>query len=51
MGQHVATLADETLAPGRYHATFDAAGLPSGSYFYRIEMGDVRAVRQIVLIK
>ncbi|MFQ5571762.1 MAG: T9SS type A sorting domain-containing protein, partial [Rhodothermales bacterium] len=51
MGQQVATLVDGTYAPGHYQATFDAAGLPSGAYFYRIEMGGVHAVRQMVLLK
>jgi glycosidase len=37
-GRHVATLVDERKASGTYGAPFNAAGLSSGVYLYRIEV-------------
>lgn len=36
LGQRVAVLADGVLQPGEYQATFDAQGLSSGMYVYRM---------------
>ena len=51
MGQRVATLVNRQHAPGRYEVSFDASRLSSGTYFYRIEMGDFRAMKTMVLVK
>ena len=32
-------------------SSFDAIGLPSGIYFYRIEAGEFSAVRKMMLVK
>jgi hypothetical protein len=37
LGREVHVLVDGTLAAGAHTSTFDAAGLPSGSYLYRLE--------------
>ena len=42
-GQHVATLVDGLKPAGQYKVPFDASGLASGIYFYRIRMGDASA--------
>ncbi len=34
----MATLVDEPLAPSRYRVVFEAGHLPSGVYFYRLEV-------------
>ncbi len=39
LGREVATLVDRVMSPGTYEATFDAQGLPSGMYIYRIVSG------------
>ena len=41
----------ETRPAGRYEATWNAVGLPSGIYFYQVRTGDFQAVRKMVLIK
>ncbi|MFB3133087.1 MAG: T9SS type A sorting domain-containing protein, partial [Rhodothermales bacterium] len=51
LGRAVATLVDGAMPAGRHQAVFDAAGLPSGLYLYRIEMGDFRAARTMLLVK
>ena len=51
LGQEVATLVDEQLNQGRYRAEFDASGLPSGTYFYRLQAGDFTAVKKLTVLK
>ncbi len=51
LGQEVATLANGSYGAGEYRVTFDAAGLPSGMYFYRVEAGSFSAVRKMTLLK
>jgi len=51
LGQEVATLADGAYAPGTYRVDFNAAGLPSGAYFYRVQAGDYTATKKMVLMK
>lgn len=40
MGQEVAKLVNQQLAPGTYKYDFNASNLPSGSYYYRLTAGD-----------
>ncbi len=51
LGRQVATLIDEFKAPGRYSKTFNAASWSSGIYFYKVEMGDFRDVKSMLLVK
>ena len=46
-----ATLVNKSLPPGNYEAEFDAAGLSSGVYFYRIEAGKFVNTKKMVLVK
>ena len=41
----------EQLAVGTHSVRFDASGLPSGVYFYRLETPDVVLVRKMVLMR
>jgi len=50
-GREVATLTDRILPPGGHHAVFNAEGLPSGPYFFRLTAGDTRQIREGMLIK
>jgi hypothetical protein len=51
LGREVATLVNENLQPGNYEVTFDAAGLPSGVYYYRLTAGGFSSVRKMVLLR
>ena len=50
LGRKVRTLVDEEQR-GRQEATFEARGLASGVYFYRITAGDYTQTRKLVLVR
>ena len=51
LGQRVATLVNEQKPAGWHHVSFDASGLSSGVYIYRITAGEFVQTRQMVLVK
>ncbi len=51
LGQRVKTLLDESLEAGRHRVVFQADGLASGIYLYRIETGSFQETRKMVLLK
>jgi len=51
IGQTVATLVNSSMAAGRHTVNFDAASLPSGLYFYRMEAGEFSAIKKMILMK
>ncbi|MDO8470321.1 MAG: T9SS type A sorting domain-containing protein [bacterium] len=51
IGQEVATLVNEELRPGSYEATWDAVGMPSGTYIYRLSTSGFVETRKMVLLK
>ncbi|MCB0276196.1 MAG: T9SS type A sorting domain-containing protein [Calditrichaeota bacterium] len=51
LGQKVAVLADQQLAPGRYHLPWEAAMLPSGTYFYRLQSEERVLMGKMLLLK
>ncbi len=51
LGQTVTTLVNGTMNSGKHTVTFEAADMPSGLYFYRMEAGDFSAVRKMILMK
>lgn len=51
LGREVATLVNETLNAGSYATTFDAAGLPSGVYFYQLRAGSYSETKKMMLLK
>ncbi len=51
IGQHIATLVDEQLAPNRYKVDFNATSLPSGLYFYQLDSGATSLTRKMLLVK
>jgi hypothetical protein len=51
LGQRVATIVNERQEPGMYEVTFDAAGLPSGVYLYRLTAGSSTQTRKMIAVK
>ncbi|CUU07888.1 Por secretion system C-terminal sorting domain-containing protein [Candidatus Kryptobacter tengchongensis] len=51
LGQEVAILVNELQEAGRYNVKFDASGLPSGVYFYKLEAGRYVDVKKMMLVK
>lgn len=51
LGQLVRTLANESLAPGSYEVTFNAASLPSGVYTYSLTAEGRSETKMMVLLK
>ena len=51
LGQHVSTLVNGTRSPGWYNVTFDASGLSSGLYMYRLEANGFVETRKMMFVK
>lgn len=51
IGQKVAELVNNELAAGSYEVTFNAVNLPAGIYLYRIEAGNFKNAKKMLLIK
>jgi hypothetical protein len=50
-GQEVMALVDDFYPAGTHSTLFNARHLPSGTYFYEMKAGEVRKVRQLMLLK
>ncbi|MBI5476970.1 MAG: T9SS type A sorting domain-containing protein [Ignavibacteriales bacterium] len=51
LGREVVTLVNEVRQPGTYTVQWNAAGLPSGVYFYRLSSGNFSDVKKMILIR
>jgi hypothetical protein len=51
LGNEVATIVSQVQNPGTYLVSFDASGLSSGVYFYRIESGSFVKINKMMLLK
>jgi hypothetical protein len=51
LGREVSVLVNERRDAGAYDVQFDAAGLSSGVYFYRLQAGDFVQAKTFVLMK
>jgi hypothetical protein len=51
LGREVATVVNENLKAGSYETTFEASGLTSGTYFYRLQSGNFVATKKLILMK
>jgi hypothetical protein len=51
LGREVSVLVNERRDPGFHEVKFDAAGLASGVYFYRLTAADFVAVKRTVVVK
>ncbi len=50
-GRLVATLVDEVVGPGDHFVDWDASTLPSGSYYYRLTVGDFSQSQKMTRVK
>jgi len=50
-GREIATIVSGQLPPGNYSKEWNAADMPSGVYFYRIEAGNFTDTKKFVLLK
>ena len=50
-GREIARIVNDKFTPGTYTIRVDAEKLPSGVYFYDIQVNDFRAVRKMVLMQ
>ncbi len=51
LGRKVATLVDRQLTPGKYVAQWDAEGMASGIYFYRLQSPTFYSTKKMILVK
>lgn len=51
LGREVAVLVDGTEAAGRHRVTFDARGLASGTYLYRLETGSAVYTKRMMVVR
>jgi hypothetical protein len=51
LGQTVRVFVQQHQEPGEYRVNFDAAGLASGVYFYRLKAGEFVQIKRLTLIR
>jgi predicted GH43/DUF377 family glycosyl hydrolase len=51
IGEQVALISNESKEPGFYQVEFNAANLPSGVYFYRLQSGSFVETKKMILMK
>lgn len=51
LGERIAVVVDKVQEAGKYRVTFDANGIPSGVYFYRITAGASTATGRMILMR
>lgn len=51
LGNELKTIVNKVHSPGNYKINFDASGLPSGVYFYRLQAGEFVSSRKMILMK
>jgi hypothetical protein len=50
-GREVQSLVNESLNSGKYSINFNAAGLSSGTYFYKIMTSSFTDIKKMMLVK
>ncbi|MCW8810914.1 MAG: T9SS type A sorting domain-containing protein [Ignavibacteriaceae bacterium] len=51
LGSEITTLVNEEKPIGKYEVEFNATGLPSGIYFYKLQAGDFIQTKKMILMK
>jgi hypothetical protein len=50
-GRDVAALIEQELQPGRHQVQFNASGLSSGVYFYRLSTGSFSQTKKMIILQ
>jgi len=51
LGNEIVTLVNEVKTAGNYEVNFDASGLPSGMYIYKLTAGNFSDTKKMILLK
>ena len=51
LGREVATLVNEKKSAGTFLVTWNAANMPSGVYFYRLQAGTYSETKKLIILK
>jgi hypothetical protein len=51
LGKEIKTLVNEVKGPGSHQVTFNASGISSGVYFYKISAGSFLDIKKMVVVK
>jgi hypothetical protein len=51
LGNEIVTLVDEYTVAGNHEIKFDASGIPSGVYFYKLQTGSFTHTKKMILLK
>jgi hypothetical protein len=51
LGREVSVLVDERQDAGIHEVKFDATGLSSGVYLYRLQAGDFNSVKKLLVLR
>jgi hypothetical protein len=51
LGREVRTLLNEQKSAGSYQVNWNASGVPSGVYFYRLQAGSFSETKKLILLK
>jgi hypothetical protein len=51
LGRSISTLIDTHLSAGWHSVTWDASNIPSGQYFYRLDVGKSSLLKSLVVLK
>jgi Secretion system C-terminal sorting domain len=51
LGKEIQVLVNQQLSPGTYEVDFDGSDLPSGMYYYRLQVEKFTETRKMVLVK
>ena len=51
LGREVGSLVEEVLPSGRYTRNWNASGLPSGVYYYRLDAASYRETKKMIFLQ
>ena len=51
LGNEITTLVNKYQRPGKYEVTFNAGGLSSGVYFYKLTAGEFIETKKMILLR